>query len=465
MSNVLFQQFNLSDGLNIGVNQYLNKPGECREALNCDFSEVGTLQRHLGYPTYGDDLGAADILGIYDFKTSAGSIKWLAVYDEAIYSDESETWTSRQAGLTADSEATFATHLDTCIMANGVDAPLKSTDGTTWASLGGSPPTAKYAVTFDNKVYMLNNSGATSRMRWSDDGTIETWTATNIQDVTTNIGIGDQITGGTVNNNSLIIFKNYSTWKWDTYELRTLHSSVGCRAPKSIATIDDWTFWVSHRGAEASNGGKPFRISKPVQAFFNAISDITAPIGWANDNFWYVFIGTVTVGKIGTITNCLMIYDYDNNVWSYKPMDFNVARAAILTTSGDVRHAYLGSDSGQVYKFKSGNNDNGAPIPFKWIGGPQVSGASHLQKNYDYLYVFLDRTAKYGIEVFYSIDFGDFESLGTASEVVSELPFPSGTSGHNIRISFQSNLTTDQQKILGYTCLGSVASGRLGSVQ
>ena len=34
----LFQDFNLTDGLNLGVSQYLNKSGEAREAINCDLT-------------------------------------------------------------------------------------------------------------------------------------------------------------------------------------------------------------------------------------------------------------------------------------------------------------------------------------------------------------------------------------------------------------------------------------------
>ena len=456
----LFSNFNLAEGLKLGVNTYLNKPGEAREAINCDFNEVGTLARHSGFSTYGNKISTSAILGLYDFRKVAGTTVWLSVNGTVLYRDVAGTWTSSKTGLTTGKEASFCTHLDTVIMTNGTDAIIDSADGTTWASLGGSPPVAKYCITFDNKVYLLNIASYTSRIQWSDDGTTETWTATNIQDITTNIGVGDQITGGAVNNNNLLVFKNYSTWKWDTYELRTLNTTVGCRAPKSIATIDDWTFWLSHKGVMASNGGKPFRISKPVKAFIDGMSDITAPVGWAEDNFYYLYIGTSN-----GVTNCLLVYDFDNNVWSVKPMPDVIKMAAILTTSGNVRSAYIGDDAGQVYKFKTGNNDNTAAIPFKWTGAPQMSGYPHLQKDYKYLYVFLDRTAKTGIDVLYSIDFQDFEPLGTAYNTVSELPFPSGTAGHNIRIQYATNTTNAQQKILGHLCMGDIQPGRLGDVK
>lgn len=457
----LFSQFNLGEGLNLGVSQYMNKSGECREAINCDYQIIGELSRMLGYSAYGTGLDASALLGLYDFKTISGAAtKWLAKTGSVLYSDESGTWTSRQTGLSSGSEVTFATHLDTVIMGGISDAPIKSTNGTSWGALGGSPPTAKYWLTFDNKVYALNQSAHKSRMQWSDDGTIETWTATNIQDVATNIGVGDEITGGTVNNNTLIVLKNYSTWKWDTYELVCLHSSVGCRAPKSIATIDAWTFWLSHKGVYATQGAKPFRISKTIKPYIDAISDITTPVGWAEDNFYYLFIGTVTVNN-QIITNCLLRWDYDNSVWSVKPLADVVQQAAILTTVGNDRSAYIGNDAGQVYKFNDGFIDNATPIPFKWTGAPQMSGQPTLQKNYEYFYVFLDRTAKYGINVLYSIDFGEFKPLGLAKDVVSELPFLSGSQGHNIRIAYESNLTTDQQKILGHVCLGGIEPGRL----
>lgn len=459
----LFDDFNLTDGLNLGVSQYLNKSGEAREALNCDLKVPGELARQLGYATYGTGLDASAVLGLYDFNTTAGVKKWLAGTGTVLYYDNAGTWTSALTGLTTGLEMSFATHLDTAIMTNGTDVMKKSTTGTSWSTLGGTPPVAKYVVTFDNKVYALNLSGFTSRIRWSDDGTIETWTSTNIQDVTTNIGVGDQITGGTVNNNNLLIFKNYSTWKWDTSELRVMHANAGCRAPKSIVTIDDWSFWLSHKGFMGTNGGKPFRISNAIFPFVDAISDITAPVGWAEDNHIYWYIGTVTVNSF-VYTNCVVIYNYDTDAWSVKTLGDSVKQAAILTTSGNVRSAYIGNSAGQVYKYNTGITDNTAAIPFDFVGAPNMSGIPYLQKDYKFLYVYLDRTANTGIDVFYSVDFKDFKPLGTATDVVSELQFPPGVRGFNIRLKYATNTTNDQQKILGHVCLGDVLPGRLGSI-
>lgn len=458
---VLFSNFNLGQGYNTAVNPYLSKPGECTDALGCYFNKIGELGRFPGYSTYGTGLSASNVLGLYDFKTTAGATKWLAVNGTVLYYDNSGTWTSGLTGLTASSKAEFATHLDTVVMVNGADVPKKSTDGQSWSSLGGSPPTGKYIVTFDNKLYILNISSHTSRMQWSDDGTIETWTSTNFQDIVTNIGVGDQITGATVNNNSLLIFKNYSVWKWDTSALVILNTSIGCRAPRSIATIDDWTFWLSHKGIMATNGGKPFRISKQLQNDFIAgISDITTPVGWAEDNFYYLYIGTSN-----GVTNCLLIYDFDNNVWSYKSLGDSVTVAAILTTSGNVRSAYFGNSAGQVYKFKTGNTDNSAAIPFKWTGTIQTSQAPYLQKDYKILYVYMDRTAKPGVEVFYSVDYADFKPFPQmAYKTVNEFLFPPGTQGYNIRISYTSNSSIDQQSIRGHLCLGTIKAGKLGDV-
>ena len=55
--------------------------------------------------------------------------------------------------------------------------------------------------------------------------------------------------------------------------------------------------------------------------------------------------------------------------------------------------------------------------------------------------------------------------MGTAVNAVSELAFPSGTNGHNIRIAYETNTTNDQQKILGHLCLGDILPGRLGDVK
>lgn len=458
---VLFSNDNLGQGYNTAVNPYLNKKGECREALNADFSEIGSIGRFPGYATYGNDIGSSAISGLYDCKTTAGGTVFVSVHNQTIYYLSSGTWTaSNITNLTANKQAYFATHLDTFIIANGSDAPKKSSDGQTWSTLGGTPPTAKYVITFDNKVYMLNLSGFTSRMRWSDDGTTETWTSTNIQDVTTNIGVGDQITGAAVNNNSLIVFKNYSTWKWDTFSLVTLNTNVGCRAPRSIATIDDKTFFLSHKGVMITDGGKPIRISKQVSDFISGISDLTACVGWAYDNYYYLYIGTSN-----GVTNCLLIYDYDLNVWSYKSLG-DVVKVAAILTSGDSssQYGYFGNDSGQVYQFKTGNTDNGTAIPFKWRSAVETCNAPHLKKKFKHLSVRLESTAKPGIDVYYSVNFKDFKLLGTAWKSVHEFQFPRGTTGHNIRLLFGSNTSADQPNILGYTCMGDYVVGKLGDV-
>jgi len=454
---VLDSNFNISGaGYNTSVNPYLNKPDESREALNCDTSEIGTLKRFPGYATYGNDLGSTSILGLYDYKTSTGDKKWLAVFATDIYYDNAGTWMTTSSTLTTGKNAEFATHLDTLIMVNGTDAPLKSTNGTSFSALGGSPPTAKYILTFDNKVYMLNLTGNTSRMQWSDDGTIETWTATNIQDIITNIGIGDQITGGAVNSNSLLIFKNYSTWRWDTYSLKVLSPSIGARSPRSIVTLDDRTFFLSHKGVYACDGSRPFRISKKVQDFIDGITDFTACVGWTEYNFYYLYIGTSN-----GVTNCVLIYDNDADNWSYKSLGVVPKVATILTTSPSTRNMYFGDSFGQVYKFKTGNNDNGAEIPFKYRSPLLLSSAPHKIKSYEYLYVFMDRDSEPGVQVYYSVDFEQFKILGIASKSVSELPFPSNTRGHNIQIMYASNHSKAHQDIYGHMLMGEVLEDRL----
>ena len=464
---VLFSIDNLGQGYNTAVNPYMNKKGECREALNADFSEIGSLGRFPGYETYGSDMGTSAVSGLYDCKNISGGTVFIAVHNQTIFYLSGGTWTaSNITNLTANKQAYLASHLDTFILVNGFDAPKKSSDGQTWSSLGGSPPTAKYVLTFDNKVYMLNVSGHTSRMQWSSDGTTETWTPASdntagFQDVATNIGVGDEITGGAVNNNSLIVFKNYSTWKWDTFSLVTLNTNVGCRAPRSIATIDDKTFFLSHKGVMMTDGGKPIRISKQISDFINGISDLTACVGWSYDNYYYLYIGTSN-----GVTNCLLIYDYDLNVWSYKSMN-DVVKVGAVLTSGDSssQYGYFGNDNGQVYRFKTGNTDNGTAIPFKWKSAVETCNAPHLEKEFHRISIRLESVAKPGIDVFYSVNFKDFKPLGTVWKSVHELWFPKGTKGQNIRLMFSSNSSADQPNILGYTCMGEYMIGKLGDVE
>lgn len=463
-SVVLFENRNLSGGYNTDVNAYLNKSNESREALGCDFNEVGSIKRVSGYETFGTGLPSYEVLGLYDFKTSTGTTKFLSATGGKIYSFESGTWTERYTSLNTSRPMTFATHLDRVIATNGDDSPIFSADGETWETLSGSPPKGNYVLTFNNSVYMLNLQGATSRIQWSDDGTISTWNSDNTLDVITNVGLGDQITGGAVNNNNLIIFKNYSTWKWDTVSLVTLNTNAGCTSPRSIATIDNWTFWLSHKGIMATSGGKPERISNAVSDFIEGITDLRSCVGWAENNFYRLYIGTSN-----GVSNCVLIYDFDNNVWSYESLQDPVKASAILTDTNGAqgftdRSAYFGDDSGQIYKYGTGNNNNGAPIPFKWVSRLETAQYPYREKEFEYLYVFTDKEAKPGVDVYISIDYKDFQFIGNANKSTSLLRIPSGSHGHHIRISFQTNNTGEQQTIYGYMGVGKVLPWRLTDV-
>jgi hypothetical protein len=460
-NDLLFQNFNLAQGYNTSLNPYLSRPGESSAALNCDFTTIGSVAKFAGYASVYTGLSASDVLGLYNFKTSAGASVFLAVNGTVLYYLSGSTWTSALTGLTTGLKAEFTTHLDTAIMVNGTDVAKKSTNGSSWSTLGGTPPVAKYTVTFDNKVYMFNITSHPSRMQWSDDGTIETWTSTNFQDIITDVGSGDQITGATVNNNSLLIFKNYSTWKWDTYNLVVMDANTGCRSPRSIASRNNWTFWLSHNGVMATDGGRPRKISKQIDDIVAGITDITACVGWVMDEYYYLYVGTAN-----GITNCLLCYNYNNNTWAYKSMQDSVKVAAILTSgSGASQFSYFGNSGGQVYKFRTGLDDNSSAIPFELITAPDVSKAPHRQKDYKEFIVFLDGTSLPGVDVLYSIDYNDFQPLGHAQSLITKLRFPSDATGYSIRIMYKSIGTKGQQKIRGHMCFGKVKTGDLLDVR
>ena len=461
---ILEQNFNFGEGLDVAVNPFANKPGSCREALNCDFStEFGTLKKRLGYLQHGDTL-AATIRGIYDFKDTAGTLKkWLAVSSGKIYSDESEVWTERATGLTATAEAYFASHLDKCIMVNGVEAPQKSTDGITWAALGGSPPTAKYVVAYDNSVYLANLTTNKGRIQWSDNGTTETWTGTNIQDIATNIGVGQAITGLGVSSGALVIPKTRSFWKWDTNDLIALSTSKGCIAPRSFICFEDWALMMGHNGINASIGGRPLiEISKPIKYWIDGMADKSICVAGIDEENMIAYF---YLGDTRGIVKALAIYDLDKNNWDIKPISSVPNVMAFMTTSGNVGNLYFGNTAYKTLKLNSGQTDEGNASSFKWTSPPLLGGAAHLMKDWVYWHVFMSRASKQGVDVLYSLDFGQWQALGTAKDPVTTLVFPKNTKCHSLRVQYAQKGSTEQLDIYGHIGEGSYVPNPLRSIK
>lgn len=146
--------------------------------------------------------------------------------------------------------------MDTYIVTNYKDV-MKKYDGTTdiMQILGGTPPKAKSITTFMNRlVCCFTNETAVDhpfKVRWSDPGTIETWTASNYLEASDNSEwcVALRTIGA-----KCALFKEMSIWDLQyiggtvVFQLTMRINQVGTMAPSTIANLRETLLFFGYDG-------------------------------------------------------------------------------------------------------------------------------------------------------------------------------------------------------------------------
>ena len=126
---------------------------------NCHVSERGTIAKIPGYVKVNTTSCGQTLLNGFEFKRANGTTVILNAGGGKIFSGIGASLTEVHTGLDNSAKGRFVAMNDTCIFKNGVNASLVSTDGTTWTTLGGSPPaTAFKAIVHKGRVWMIERT-------------------------------------------------------------------------------------------------------------------------------------------------------------------------------------------------------------------------------------------------------------------------------------------------------------------
>jgi hypothetical protein len=148
------------------------------------------------------------------------------------------------------------TFMDTYIVTNYKDVMKKYDAAPDYLEvLGGSPPKAKSITTFMNRLVccFTNETGTDHpfKVRWSDPGTIETWTASNYLEASDNSEwcVALKNIGG-----KCALFKEMSIWDLQyiggtvVFQLTMRINQVGTMAPSAIANLRETLLFFGYDG-------------------------------------------------------------------------------------------------------------------------------------------------------------------------------------------------------------------------
>ena len=323
----------------------------------------------------GDTLDIQDeafcaITGVYYTKFSSGTERIVATCGTRTYflngiaSWDQVTGVSHTAGQ--NNQFVFTTALDNIIGTNDADTPLQynGTTLTTVSFTGLTNPIQQAKTVAFFKNYLIfgntkeNSVERPTRIRWSNVGTINTWTDADLVDIGA-LG-GQEIVAMAELYDNLYVFLTDSIYKVslvggvDTFQISKVTDDIGCIAKNSVQSITL---------SNAQNGLVFLDKDKKIYFFNGVIAQDISPLiettmdGLSGGRLQYAvsadtnedYVLCVTSGT-GTTNNLCLDFEYTMGEWS-KHTNIPANAMAHVLDNNVTDQVYWGSYKSFVYQF------------------------------------------------------------------------------------------------------------------
>lgn len=487
-----FNVINSTGGLNSTASGLNVADNESTDLQNIDFNKFGSILKRNGYDVLNSSAfnSGATWTGLYAYEiTSTGQVFLVGTCGNKLAKmDELDgTWDDITGALTItagnNNLTTFATHLDTLLGTNGIDAPFIWT-GSGNGSAMTVPATltkAKFVVAWNKYTFLahvfVGGALRKNRIYWSTIDSISAWSASDFRDI--GLNDGQEITAVKALGDRLIIYKNRSIWYGQftgdsdlPFVFFPTPSSVGCEAGFAVQEVDNGHIFLSQDGYYYFDGVNSQKISDKINNTLTGFNRTRFKYGSScyqksKNRYW------CSVSTEGTSTNTKVVtLDTYNKAWSvYKGHNANCF--AVIYSDGEER-VYFGDYSGYVYRADIGTEDNPATVETaidayyytKWFNFDdlvELKGVPHIVLYFQIANTTLTMAYSYDFEV--ADQYSQSFSLATSSSVYGTAIYGTDTyagSGGNvlrrdltgrgrvIRFKFASSVLDETMQIDGF---------------
>lgn len=465
-------------GLQEFTSPLLMAQNESPFAKNVNLRKPGILMKCDGYSQYGSTGSSGAVRGLMTFDQEDGTHTLLKVHDTAIYKYDSG-WSSIKTGLTSVTVPSYGVNAylgdsvdgdgkpvspeERIYFAVGHDNVVQSWDGTNMGTIANMY--AKHVETFNNRLILGNvketSTTYSNRFWWSTVGA-------QVFDTAEDSGFADEasapITGLKTYGGLLYVFTENDLLTWDSYNIRRITGNFGTTAGKSIQITFGRLFWFNQEGVYIFAGsGQPELISRKIQGWIDAISDVTAVAGGVDSYGRYLlYVGDVTYD--GTAyTDVVLVYDPLIDTWHVET-DKPFSTFGLVRASGGIT-AYAGdSDNDKVWTL-GGTSNAGSAIGMEWrtpwldLGNPEK-----IKDLYKVYLTFKPTGNNEYITVQYRLDgASDWQTIqGTANNIdlsgsdvidFTRLDMPSQCQGRFVQFRFTHSSANASPEVYEYSIL------------
>jgi len=391
-----------------GTNNY--KWSSTTSATSAKTSNSGntwaTTSYALNYKVYVSTAGK--VKGQTRFYRSTANPEQLFAHDTTLYkvNDGTGATTSIKTGFSASADAyIFQTVNDKVYFVNGVDKPHVY-DGSSAVAAGGNPPLASVVTLHKNRLFYLQPN--TNRVEFTDLGDYETIGSVNFVYVPSP-KTADPVVAMTSFQDNLVFFTKTTKFilygsSLSSFVLRESTAKKGAAGVKTIASDDNYIYFLSYDGFYRFNGSTDQLLSKKIEPILAQIADYQkVRVHVANDR---VHIHYQKIGEASE-RNCIL-WDAKFEEWMHDTNCFTI-EANVWESQSDNQEVIAGSSRvGQLFYYNQGYSDLGRPIEFeyrtKYYSFDHPSRKHRIKRLYTY---FRAGESNYNIDVQIDTDYAN----------------------------------------------------------
>lgn len=347
----------------------------------------------------------AVIESLFLFKTKAGTKYFLGAEGKNLWVGNSgfSAW-STSAIKTNCNNAIFsdATFLNKVYVGNGTD--LLSYDGTTLASISGTPTAFNLIATWQNRVW-TNDTTDPTFLRYSDVGDADTISDHYVQ---ISEDTGDAIKQIVPLLNQLVIINEFSSYKYvgssSSNFTKIPIAPIGTVSGRSVANINETIYFLSQDGVYYYGGGKIYPVAFDLGEFTDLVNVtyLDKAVAVAYKNSYLLAIA----GTGSTTNNIVFEFDTLTNRWTKHQYAFSIYDFCL---DGD--DLYCAASDKKIYKLDTGTTDGGTAITYQWVSDALDLGKPGMKKKVKNIAVELGNVSAGGtLSVYLKEDGGSYSS-------------------------------------------------------